>query len=117
VHAASPEDAAQRLRALGVPTVCITLGATGVVAAQGDSVLQAAGFRVPVVDTTGAGDCFGAGFVYGLLQGWPLEQTVPFANAVAALKVMHRGGHSGSPRLDAVRAFLAQHAVPPITAT
>ncbi len=108
VHAASPLDAVRRLRALGIPTVCITLGAEGVVAGQGDRIVEQAGFRVPVVDTTGAGDCFGAGFVYGTLQGWPLEQTLPFATAVAAHKVMHRGGHSGSPSMEQVHAFLAR---------
>jgi sugar/nucleoside kinase (ribokinase family) len=67
------------------------------------------GFRVPVVDTTGAGDCFAAGFVHGVLSGWPPEQSARFANAVAAIKVMHHGGHTGSPRLDEVQAFLSAH--------
>ena len=42
-------------------------------------------YCVNVVDTTGAGDIFHAGFIYGLLQGWPLERQLDFACAAAAL--------------------------------
>jgi sugar/nucleoside kinase (ribokinase family) len=50
-----------------------------------------------VVDTTGAGDTFRAGLCYGLLQRWPLRQTVRFASAAAALHCAEWGGGSRIP--------------------
>ena len=103
----TPAAAAQALRARGVRTVCITLGVEGVFVAQDTTVEHVPGFRVPVVDTTGAGDCFAAGFLCGYLNSWPVTQTARFANAVAAMKVTQQGGHAGSPHRNQVDAFLS----------
>ena len=62
-----------------------TLGEDGVLAWDGDRFHYSAAYRVPVVDTTGAGDIFHAGFIYGLLAGWPLSKQLDFAGASAAL--------------------------------
>jgi sulfofructose kinase len=62
-----------------------TLGAEGVLAYDGARFHYAPAFRVHTVDTTGAGDIFHAGFIYGLLQGWPLSRQLEFACAAAAL--------------------------------
>ena len=50
-----------------------TLGENGVLAWDGKQLIHSAAYRVPVVDTTGAGDIFRAGFIYGLLRDWPLD--------------------------------------------
>src|SRR5947209_9139271 len=63
----------------------VTLGLNGVLTWDGEQFIQRAAYRVPTVDTTGAGDLFHAGFVYGLLQGWPLERQLDYACAAAAL--------------------------------
>jgi sugar/nucleoside kinase (ribokinase family) len=52
------------------------------------------------VDTTGAGDAFAAGFLCGMLAGWPLEHTARFASAVGASCVMAIGTVAGIPSLD-----------------
>jgi len=62
-----------------------TLGPEGVLAYDGAQFHDASAFRVDTVDTTGAGDIFHAGFIYGLLQGWPLPRQLEFACAAAAL--------------------------------
>jgi sulfofructose kinase len=62
-----------------------TLGIDGVLAWDGREFHHACAYRVPVVDTTGAGDIFHAGFIYALLQGWPLQRQLDFACAAAAL--------------------------------
>jgi sulfofructose kinase len=62
-----------------------TLGHDGVLAYDGAHFHYAPAFRVNTVDTTGAGDIFHAGFIYGLLQGWPLQRQLEFACAAAAL--------------------------------
>ena len=55
-------------------------------------------YRVSTVDTTGAGDMFHAGFVYGLLQDWPIEHQLDYACAAAALNCTRAGarGHIGT---------------------
>src|SRR5882757_6316028 len=62
-----------------------TLGEEGVLAWDGTQFQYAPAFRIEPVDTTGAGDIFHAGFIYGLLQGWPLPRQLEFACAAAAL--------------------------------
>jgi len=62
-------------------------------------------FRVPVVDSTGAGDVFHAGSIYGLLQGWPAADTLRYAAAAAALKCGMLGARPGIPTLERARAL------------
>lgn len=69
----------------GSKLTAATLGPDGVLAWNGQGFHHAAAYRVPVVDTTGAGDIFHAGFIYGLLQDWPLEKSLDFGCAAAAL--------------------------------
>jgi len=97
----------ERLLRLGPRIVCASLGAAGAVVTTEAESIRLDAYTVPVVDSTGAGDCFAAGFVYGFLQGRPLEETARFASAVAALAVTRLGGHEGAPRLDEVERFLA----------
>lgn len=68
------------------------------------------GLRVPALsvearDTTGAGDVFDAGFIYGSLAGWPLEQRALFANLCAAESVKHEGGSLAAPCWRDLGAF------------
>jgi sugar/nucleoside kinase (ribokinase family) len=58
-----------------------TLGEDGVLAWDGRRLHRSAAYRVPVVDTTGAGDIFRAGFIYGLLREWPLDRQLDFSCA------------------------------------
>lgn len=105
------EDAARHLLQQGPQIVCITMGAEGSLVVDAASTYRAKAFTVPVVDSTGAGDCFAAGFVHGYLQGWSLPRTATFASAVAALNVMHLGGHGGAPLFNHVAAFLSTQGV------
>jgi sugar/nucleoside kinase (ribokinase family) len=88
--------------------LCITLGDEGAIALMDGEFLTVKGFKVSVVDTTGAGDVFHAGFIYGLLQNWELVEIMKFANAVAALKCRDLGGRRGIPFLEEVQRFLSQ---------
>ncbi len=99
-----PKDLAERY---GCPVVGITRGAEGCVFVDRDRrLIHSPGFKVPVADTTGAGDVFHGGFIYGILQGWALEDVIRFANAVAAMKCMQIGARRGIPTLAQVREFL-----------
>lgn len=95
----SPRDSLRRLTELGVKTSTVTLGERGSVTSTGDRVFSTPAPGVDAVDTTGAGDVFHGGYIYGLLQGWDLEKTVRFASAFAALKCTRPGGRTGIPTL------------------
>ena len=90
----------------GPGLVVSTLGERGCLCATAEGQSHVPGFEVPVVDTTGAGDAFHGAFIFGLLQGWALERTATFANAVAAVNCTALGGRAGLPRLPEVEEFL-----------
>ena len=69
-------------------------------------ILYVKGFPIHVVDTTGAGDVFHAGFIYGLLQNWEVIEILRFANAVAALKCRDLGGRRGIPSLEEAQRIM-----------
>ena len=84
-----------------------TLGEEGVLAWDGTSFHYAPAFRVDTIDTTGAGDIFHAGFIYGLLQGWPLERQLDFACAAAALNCTAIGARGGIQPVDSIQHLIA----------
>jgi sugar/nucleoside kinase (ribokinase family) len=81
-------------------TVALKLGAEGAVAVLGDEVVHASTPSVQVVDTTGAGDTFDAGFVTGMLRGWSLERTLAFAVACGSASTQAIGGVDAQPTLE-----------------
>jgi len=92
----------------GCVLAAATLGPNGVIAYQEHGFCYRPAFRVEVLDTTGAGDIFHAGFIYGLLQGWPLEQTLEFGCAAAALNCTGTGARGGiRPVADIERLMAA----------
>ncbi|MBA3945607.1 MAG: sugar kinase [Herpetosiphonaceae bacterium] len=82
-----------------VPLIGVKLGVKGGLARRGNETVQAAPLPVQVKDTTGAGDSFDAGFVYGYLQGWTLERTLRLACACGALSTRAAGGTAAQPTL------------------
>jgi sulfofructose kinase len=90
------EDARRGMQARYSSTLAAaTLGQDGVIAWDGKQMHYAAAYHVPVIDTTGAGDIFHAGFIYALLQGWPLTRQLDFACAAAALNCRFVGARGG----------------------
>jgi sugar/nucleoside kinase (ribokinase family) len=63
-------------------------------------------YDVNVIDTTGCGDNFVAGFITGLLAGWDLERCGLFANAMGALNSMGLGACSVTKTKDEVLRFM-----------
>jgi sugar/nucleoside kinase (ribokinase family) len=90
------------------PTTIVTYGERGCFLAERrrDDVRQMPACVAPsVVDTTGAGDIFRAGLLYGLLQDWDLERCVRFASAAAALKCGVMGGWDGVRTVTEILAY------------
>ncbi|MGH9599447.1 MAG: carbohydrate kinase family protein [Terracidiphilus sp.] len=104
-------DLAHALRRMsgryGCRLTAATLGEDGVLAWDGRRLLHRPAYRVPVADTTGAGDVFHAGFIYGLLQDWPLERQLDFSCAAAALNCMAAGARGGIGAVTAVEDLMA----------
>ena len=98
---------AKRREELGCKVLTVTLGEQGSVTVSDKGFVQVPAFDVESVDTTGAGDVFHGGFIYGLLQKWELKDIIVFASAVAAMKCTKVGGKVGIPSLPEVKAFLS----------
>jgi sulfofructose kinase len=101
-------EALERLLAAGARMAVITLGPLGALAATGTRVIASPGYRIPVRDTTGAGDAFHAGFVWGLLEGLDAEGVLRAAHAAAALNCQALGAQGGLPDRAQLAAFLAR---------
>jgi sulfofructose kinase len=97
----------QMHRRYGCRLTAATLGQEGVVAWDGRHLHSTPAYRVPVVDTTGAGDIFHAGFIYGLLQDWPLDRQLDFACAAAALNCTAVGARGGIQTVEAIETLIA----------
>lgn len=82
---------------MGVEIVAVKLGSKGCYVTNGEEKKTIQPFKVPVVDTTGAGDAFNAGFLYGLLHDKQLAECGRLGNFVASKCVMKMGARAGLP--------------------
>jgi sugar/nucleoside kinase (ribokinase family) len=99
------------LIARGVGCVAATRGAEGAVVVDRDGVERVPAFAVEVVDTTGCGDAFSAGFLRGLALGRGRRESAVLGCAAAALVAQGLGSDFGEFDLKAVDAFAARTAV------
>jgi len=90
----------------GCRLTAATLGSDGVLAWDGRAFHYSSAYRVPVVDTTGAGDIFHAGFIHGLLKGWDLERQLDFSCAAAAMNCMAEGARGRIEQVEAIEALM-----------
>lgn len=92
----------------GCAIVGTTLGARGALIYGEGEFIESSAFEVPggCRDTTGAGDAFHGGFIYGMLSGEDLETCMKLGNAVAALKCRSLGGRAALPTVDELKEFL-----------
>lgn len=102
------DDIEQGLRYAASKTsgkVYVTLGADGYAYIKCDKIEKVAGFKVNVVDTTGAGDVFHGAYAFALCKGLEEAQALRFAAGTAALKCTKSGGRSGIPSCAEVEQF------------
>ena len=89
-----------------VETLVIKLGAEGTLGVRDGEKARVASIPAKVIDTVGAGDSFDAGFLYGYLNGWPLEKSLRLGCVCGALSTQRTGGTDGQPSLDEALAFM-----------
>src|SRR5205085_6102624 len=102
--AATVEAALAQLAEL-TPLAIVKRGAQGAIAQAGQHMGRAPAIGVDVFDTTGAGDCFNAGFLYGHLRGLPLEDCLRCGNICGGLSTTARGG-AAAPSAAQVEEWL-----------
>jgi sulfofructose kinase len=93
-------QACNELLKLGPKMAAVTLGSRGYLAVHQGKVLKKPAYKVKAVDTTGCGDIFHAGFIYGLIKKWKVEESLDFAAWAAAQTSLKLGGQEGIPSLE-----------------
>ena len=98
---------AATLLSSGIEALILKRGARGsTVFRPGAAPADVAPFPIEVLNVLGAGDAFASGFLYGYLQGWPLERAARMGNATGAIVVTRHGCANFMPTLDEVTAFV-----------
>lgn len=102
-----PRAAAKCLAEWGVKEVCVTLGSEGsIILAEGKFYDIPAYESKEIVDATGCGDTYSAGYLWCRAQGMGFEESGKFAAAMCTLKLEHSGPFDGS--IDDVRRVMAE---------
>lgn len=114
------QNARSALESLAAQTskVVIKDGSEGAWCSDGKGSFRVPALEVsPVLDTTGAGDCFTAGFLYGyIVEQAPLERCVQYGNICGGLSITGVGGASAAPRYDVLSKTLAEGGLEPVYA-
>lgn len=107
-----PEVASKKLIEMGASIIALKLGAQGCYIRTRDKAFFSEGFKVDVVDTTGAGDAFDGAFLVGYLEGWDLQKISAFANAVGALTTTGFGAVAPIPTREEALRFMESRSSP-----
>ncbi|MBH9966190.1 sugar kinase [[Bacillus] enclensis] len=106
---ADPHEIIEHCKAFGISHLAIKKGEEGSVGYMNCEYVEAPAVKAKkVVDTVGAGDGFDAGFIYGILQKWPLEKALHFANIIGSMVVSVTGDNEGLPYLEDVLVHLGE---------
>ncbi len=89
--------------------IVLKLGEKGCRIMAGKVDIRCPGFRVPVVDTIGAGDAYAAAFIWARTQGYALADCGTIANAMGAASVTKAGGGAAAPTSSEIQALLDKH--------
>lgn len=95
-----PTGACRKLAEFGPSLVCVTLGSQGYAALDRGRIIERPAYSVNAIDTTGCGDIFHAGCIYGLLKKWPIDKALDFAAWAAAQASLKLGGRTGIPSVE-----------------
>lgn len=102
-EAGDPVFTCYRIAELGPYLAGVTLGSRGYVAVYDNRLIIRPAYPVSAVDTTGCGDVFHAGFIYGLIKGWDVERSLDFGAWSASMVSLELGGRKGIPSLEEIK--------------
>lgn len=110
IHYSRKEDAVKAAAdfAKHCELAVIKLGKKGSIACSKEREYVAKSYQVTAVDTTGAGDSFNSGFIYGFLTGKTIEECLQRGNGCGALSVTKLGGNTGFPTEEELLSFLEE---------
>lgn len=106
-----PARAADAMLDRGIELAIVKKGPRGVFAKTCEETVEVGPIPVEVVNGLGAGDAFGGALCHGLLEGWPLERTLRFANAAGAIVATRHECSSAMPTSAEVAKFQTEHTV------
>jgi sugar/nucleoside kinase (ribokinase family) len=109
-----PGEGAERLRELGIEHVVATLGEQGSLIVGPGSEARVPAFEIEVVDTTGCGDSFVAGFIVAIVNGWDPEAAGWLGSAASGQVATGLGSDAGIVDLPSTLEFMASQAPPRI---
>jgi sugar/nucleoside kinase (ribokinase family) len=89
-------------------TVVVKCGPKGAIGKSGDIIIKQGTFDLKPIDTTGAGDSFNAGFIYGYLNGFSLEKCITYGNACGSISVTRIGGATSCATLQEVEYLISK---------
>jgi len=101
------KEGSKKLLDLGANTIVVTLGQRGCYIKNGREEVTIEGYPSKVVDTTGAGDAFAAGFIYGVLSNYPLIQCGKFGNKLASISIRKVGAIANLPTIKDLDSFIS----------
>jgi len=96
-------EGAETFTEMGVDLVAVKLGKQGCYVTDGKESYLIEAYNVEAIDTTGAGDAFCAGFLYGLIRGRDLYECGKLGNFVASRCILKMGARTGLPRLEELK--------------
>lgn len=102
-----PEAMLQAMGTMGLSNVALKLGSDGAMLLWDDEIFACPPQRIRPIDTTGAGDCFNAGFLYGTLLEKSPEQCLQLGNLCGGLSTLGLGGLASFPERDKVLSILS----------
>jgi len=102
-------DAIDNLLAAGPDIVVLKSGQKGCYVGRDETRQHVQAFEEEAVDTTGAGDAFNSGFIFGMTQGWSINKAASAGNAVAAMKIRTPGAVDGLPMRQQLVRFLQKN--------
>jgi sugar/nucleoside kinase (ribokinase family) len=91
--------------------IVVKLGAEGAMAVKNGNLSYQSGYSVKCIDTTGAGDSFNAGYIYGYLTHKEVKDCLIYGNACGAMSVSSYGGSTGTPDRETLEQFINDNAV------
>ena len=102
-------EAGRAILDIGPRIVVQTEGIKGSYTVTRDEEFHTPAFRIPVIDTTGAGDVFHGAYLLGLVKGWSLRRIASFSSAVSAIHSTVLGNQKGIPTVAEVETFVQKH--------